>query len=660
MLMTDDRMTVHELESRVRELEAEVARLRAGRFTPRGDATVRVPDPLRPIFNEAQRTVGAYFRGFDADPSQGTIEIEGERYLLIRATSLSYGFLEAIRSLYADRSPSEALHIGKTLLFDMAHVIGRNDARNFHAKTGMTEPLTKLSAGPVHFAYTGWAFVEILPDSHPSPDDDFVISYHHPFSFESDSWLRAGHATDVPVCVMNAGYSSGWCEESFGIPLVATEIACKAKGDDNCTFVMAPPHRIEAHLERMLADASEDRRREVIRDIPMLFERKAIEEQLEDAVARAQAANEAKTLFLANVSHELRTPLTGILGIAHLLLDQDLAPEHRAEVARIDQSGKALLRILNDILDLSKIEAGAMEVHLAPADVRAMLGEVVDLLRTVVAEKGLTLDVHVEADVPSLVRTDSLRVRQILLNLAGNAVKFTEFGGVSLHVQCPGGDVLRIDVRDTGVGIDPATIPDLFEDFTQADASDARRFGGAGLGLGIARRLATLLGGGIEATSVPGRGSTFTLTVPLEPVVGQPEGEEGEDGARVQFEGHVLLAEDDKIARYVVGRLLGAHGLRVDTVENGREAVDAVRLGRYDAVFMDCQMPVMDGYDATARIRALEPELARTPIVAMTASVMQADSERCTAAGMDDFLGKPVDPAQLQHVLSRWLALRPR
>ena len=646
-----------QLLARIDALEAEVARLQSGRFPAAGD-TVHVPAPLRPVFDVAQETVGAYFRAFEADPTQGTIEIAGERYLLIRARSLSYGFLDAVRNLYADRGEAEALHIGKTLLFDMAHVIGMNDARNFHEKMGVTDPVAKLSAGPVHFAYTGWAFVDILPESRPSPDKDYLILYEHPFSFESDSWLRAGQSTDVPVCVMNAGYSSGWCQESFGIPLVATEIACKAKGDDACTFVMAPPDRMREHLERILADAPESTRRTALAEIPALFERKDVEERLRGAVKRAEAASEAKSLFLANMSHEIRTPLTGILGLAHVLLDQDLGERQRRDVERINQSGKALLAILNDILDLSKIEAGQMRISVQPTDVRAVAQEVVDLLRTPAAEKQLSLALDLDETIPASLGTDPLRLRQILLNLAGNAVKFTETGGVRLRGTWQAPATLRFEVQDTGIGIEPDLLPHLFDDFTQADASDARRFGGTGLGLGIAQRLAALLGGEIRAESVPGAGSTFTLTIRAEARAGAPH-PTAVMAPPSRVRGRVLLVEDDPIARYVVQTLLRSRGCDVEIATNGREALAAVATNAFDLVLMDCQMPVMDGYDATARIRAQESSGRHIPIVAMTASVMRSDSERCTAAGMDDFLGKPIDPDILQTILARWLEPAP-
>ncbi len=207
--------------------------------------TVRVPEPLVPLFEAAQRNVGNYFERRRFDPTKGTIEVFDERYILVRAASMSVEFFDQIMRLYADKGEDEAAAVARTLLFDVAHAIGAADARNFHAKMALEDPIEKLSAGPIHFAHAGWAFVEVSPESHPSPTEDFYLLYDHPYSFESDSWIRAGKKADFPVCVMNAGYSSGWCERSFGVTLVASEILCKAKGDDCCRFIMAHSSQIE-------------------------------------------------------------------------------------------------------------------------------------------------------------------------------------------------------------------------------------------------------------------------------------------------------------------------------------------------------------------------------------------------------------------------------
>ena len=227
------------LKKRIAELEKENSLLqkKLGHISPKGN-TVSVPDKFRPLFDQAEKTVGEYFSNLKMDPTHGTIEINDQRYVLVRASALSYDFLSTIKQLYADRGNKEAMAIGKNFLFDIAHVIGINDAKNFHSKMHLVDPIAKLSAGPIHFAYSGWAFVDILPESKPSPDDDYYLIYNHPFSFEADSWIRSGKKANTAVCIMNAGYSSGWCEQSFGIPLTAVEITCKAKGDENCTFIM--------------------------------------------------------------------------------------------------------------------------------------------------------------------------------------------------------------------------------------------------------------------------------------------------------------------------------------------------------------------------------------------------------------------------------------
>ena len=644
-----------ELEARVGALEEENRRLRAGVFAPGSGETVRVPEAFRELFEMAQKTVADYFGEFRAAPSEGTIEIAGERYVLMRASSLSYGFLNAVRQQYADRGDDEALHIGRTLLFDMAHVIGMQDARQFHQQMGLTDPVAKLAAGPVHFAYSGWASVELLPGSNPTPDDEFLITYNHPFSFESDSWLRAGKHTDVPVCIMSAGYSSGWCEESFGLPLSATEISCKACGDEHCTFIMAPPHRLREHVAHALADASQEERRRIISAIPTLFERKEAEERLRAARDRAEAASEAKSLFLANMSHEIRTPLTGLLGMSELLMLDDLTKQQLESVRTIHESGQALLSILNDVLDLSKIEAGMMPISVGVCDVRALIGDVVEVLKARVGERGLELSIAIDESVPAYVSGDPLRLRQVVLNLVGNAVKFTEQGTIAIRADWSDAAELRIEVEDSGIGIDPIDIDHLFEIFTQADSSDARRFSGTGLGLSICRRLIQLMGGKIGVRSSVGEGSTFWFTVPATLVEASSLTPAAAPAKRQRFDALVLLVEDDRVARYVVEKMLAEQGCSVEIAKDGREAVAAAAAGEYDLVFMDCQMPIMDGYEATARIRNLEGKQRRTPIIAMTASVMPGQREKCRAAGMDDFIGKPLDLERLQATLARWV-----
>ena len=257
--------------------------------------TVKVPDAFAPIFERAQEYVSRYFEGRRFDPTQGTIEICNQRYILVRAASMSVEFFDQILNLYADKGPEEAVAVARSLLFDIAHAIGAADARNFHERMSLDEPIARLSAGPIHFAHAGWAFVDVFPESRPSPDEDYYLIYDHPYSFESDSWIKAGKKVDFPVCVMNAGYSSGWCEESFGVTLVATEILCKAKGDDCCRFIMAHPSHIQGYVEQYLHERPELARKVTSYEIPGFFSRKQAEDELREREEQYRSVFQSST-----------------------------------------------------------------------------------------------------------------------------------------------------------------------------------------------------------------------------------------------------------------------------------------------------------------------------------------------------------------------------
>jgi signal transduction histidine kinase/ActR/RegA family two-component response regulator len=385
----------------------------------------------------------------------------------------------------------------------------------------------------------------------------------------------------------------------------------------------------------------------------------------------AEAANRSKSAFLATMSHEIRTPINAILGLAHLLDGTGLDGDRRDFVGKIDAAGRSLLSIVNDVLDVSRVEAGQLQLDDAPFCLDDILGGLHAILSIAACAKAVSVEIEADPDVPRQLHGDGYRLQQILINIAGNAVKFTESGKVSVRVAVAEHSANRVRLRfrvdDTGIGIPAAKLPTLFEAFTQADSSTTRRYGGSGLGLTIAKRLVELMDGTIDADSEEGRGSTFRVTVALGvvPADSVPVAADRDQAAPAKpVDGladiRILVVEDNALNRDILQRMMERRGATVAVAENGRVAVDRLRMDpdAFDVVLMDVQMPVMDGYEATREIRSALG-LVSLPIIAVTAGVMAGEQESALAAGMTDFVGKPYAPTDLVRVIRRHFPVDP-
>jgi len=492
-------------------------------------------------------------------------------------------------------------------------------------------------------------------------DKSLSVTWRNKVALEN---FCAGHSTTLK-CNSLCG-SPTLCEECPAVRAFRTdsvahaELRLDVKGETRQVYASAIPIRSakgdtdEAML--MLQDITD---LGVLRK--SLQEKEAAEREAHVAREIAEAASRSKSAFLASMSHEIRTPMSGVIGMADLLLETELDDEQRVFVEMIQRSGSSLLAIINDILDLSKIEAGRLDLDLHPFELRTLVREVVDLLKIQAEDKGISIEVHLDESLPNRVVGDSGRIRQVLLNLVGNAIKFTHDGGVTMRVSLDAeeGDLvtLTFSVEDTGIGIEAGQLQRVFEKFTQADASTTRKYGGTGLGLSICKQLVSLMQGTLSGASQIDHGSAFSFTLTL-PVDGRTADQE--DPASLRASASVahraLVVDDSKVNQIVAQKLLEALGCAVDVADNGRVALDLIENAQYDLILMDCEMPEMDGYQTAREIRRLEQGSgARLLILAMTANNMEGDRDRCVQAGMDGYATKPVQKDALRDLIAKHL-----
>ena len=397
--------------------------------------TVIVPDAMSGLFGGVETKIRSYFNDLIYDPNSGEITIEGQRYVLFRSDSMSHEFLELIKERYADRSEHEAVSIGNNFLYDIAKVIGKKDAIAFHRDLGLKESIEKLSAGPIHFAFTGWANVEISPESNPVPNDDYFLKFQHHNSFEAQSWLKAGKKSDIPVCTMNCGYSAGWCEESFGLSLTTVEITCEAKGDDACTFIMAPTHKIEEYLGEQIDLSADDKV-----EIPVFFKRQKIEEQLRESV-------EQKELLIQEIHHRVKNNLQVINSLLRLqmgeLKDPALREEFESSINRVNT-----MAVVHELMYQGQ--------DFDQVSMRKYISELMkSLVNLYSLAPGVEIDINVDISEVEFDLSKSIPLALILNEITCNSFKHGLKGGGKFYLNLSEKeDHFELVVGDTGAGME--------------------------------------------------------------------------------------------------------------------------------------------------------------------------------------------------------------
>jgi len=645
--------------------------------------TARVPEAFEAEFIRAEELVSKYFGERLHAPSRGTIEVAGERYVLVRAASLSVEFFDLVYNLYGTGRELEAREFARNMMFDLAHAIGKSDANNFHARMKPKDPMEHLSAGPIHFAYTGWAFVDIDGKSQPVPGPGYLLIYDHPYSFEADAWQRAERLADVPVCIMNAGYSSGWCEESFGLPLVASEVLCRAKGDDCCRFVMAPPDEIEQRVQEYIAGEPGLSIRGY--EIPDFFARKSIEEELREArdeleqrvierTADLRLANEKLRLEMeererigkrlqntqrleslgrlaGGVAHDFNNLLGVIMGYSSILEGQVPRddPKHTM-LSEITEAAQHAAHLTRQLLMFSRAQVLADR----RVDLNEVVEQVITMLRRMVGDD--VVITHELTAHPATVMADVGQLEQMLMNLAVNARDAMPNGGqLRMNTQSvPDDDEpthVRLTVSDTGAGMDEETQSKIFEPFfsTKEDGE------GTGLGLSTVYGIVTQFGGTVTVQSAPAQGARFDIVLPIaeEPtsIRGAALTEHNEKPLESPGEGTsqrtALLVEEQVGFRALMASLLGDLGYAVLVANDGGDALRIAQRHPHDidVLVTDSTMPGMSARELVRRMLGVQPDVR---VLLMSGAVDEREEPDSTN---QVFISKPFTPEQFESAL---------
>ncbi|HYM34841.1 MAG TPA: ATP-binding protein [Steroidobacteraceae bacterium] len=603
--------------------------------------TVRVPEAMQGLFATAEKLVSRFFRERIDDPAHGTIEIHGERYVLVRAAALSVEFFDLVRSLYAEKNRAEADELSRSLLFDLAHSVGKTDARNFHEKMSLSDPIAKLSAGPIHFAYAGWAFVDIFPESRATPDDEYCMVFDHPYSFESDAWVRAKRTSTMPVCIMNAGYSSGWCEESFGQSLVSAELLCRGKGDEVCRFIMAPPTRIAERIDAYIASHPEIASHVAGYHIPDFFARKREEEalkerqdELERELRQAQKI-EALGRLAGGIAHDFNNIIGVVLGQAMLAQrrvrgDNPLAQD----LARIIRAAERASSLTQQLLAFGRSQVSRNEV----LELNSVVRDMAQMIERVIGDD-IEFVLNLSPDT-GCVKADRAQLEQVLMNLSVNARDAMPRGGkLTIDTRRFGNTQVELAVADNGVGMDENTRTRAFEPFftTKGDR-------GTGLGLSTVYGIITNAGGSIAIESRLNEGSVFRILLPR--VVAPVETTKPPAEIPIIGVGTILVVEDRVDLRDLVGSALQAYGFRTLISESVDDALRllADRNVTIDAIVTDVVMPKMSGVELAGQALKLRPGVR---VLFMSGYAPDPEHRALFAGSGAAFLQKPFTPEQL-------------